>query len=405
VEEDLDRIKALGTDIIWLLPIYPIGKKSRKGSLGSPYAIQDYRKVNPEYGAHEDFISLVNGIHHRGMKCIIDIVFNHTSPDSWLAENHPEWFFRKPCGSFGNKVGAWLDVIDLDFNQAALWDYLIDTLKYWAEFVDGFRCDVASLIPLDFWLRAREEVALVRRDCLWLSESVEPAFITHNRALGFTGLSDSEIFQAFDISYDYDIFPWYQGYLEGKNSLAEYAEKINSQETMYPANYVKLRFLENHDRSRAKFLIPDEKALLNWTAFLYFQKGITLVYAGQETGNEYRPSLFEKDTIRLKPEDCDLSQFMATLHTIKQDPVFANSIYRVTALPGDILLAVHEGQGRCIYGVFSFKGISAPVAVKVPDGIYKNLIDGIFFRVEDCKLNCRGAPVIFQAPAGCYKEC
>jgi len=405
VEEDLDRIQALGTDIIWLLPIYPIGKKNRKGSLGSPYAILDYRKVNPEYGTHEDFVSLVNGIHSRGMKCIIDIVFNHTSPDSWLAENHPEWFFRKPCGSFGNKAGAWSDVIDLDFNHSALWDYLIDTLKYWALFVDGFRCDVASLIPLDFWLRAREEVAQVRADCLWLSESVEPAFITHNRSLGFTGLSDSEIFQAFDISYDYDIFPWYKGYFEGKNSLAEYAEKINSQETMYPANYVKLRFLENHDRHRAKFIIPGEKALLNWTAFLYFQKGTALVYAGQETGNEFRPSLFEKDTINMRKDACDLSQFMAALFKIKKDPVFGNSLYSVNALPGEILLALHRDQERRLYGVFSLKGIAAPVSVDVPDGLYKNLIDGTSFRVEDFTLNCPGTPVIFQAPAGSCGEC
>ena len=92
VQADLDRIKALGTDIIWLLPIHPTGEKNRKGSLGSPYAIRDYRAVNPEFGTLDDFRHLVDAIHARGMKCIIDVVYNHTSPDSWLAENHPEWF-------------------------------------------------------------------------------------------------------------------------------------------------------------------------------------------------------------------------------------------------------------------------------------------------------------------------
>jgi len=398
LERDLDRIQALGADIIWLLPIHPIGKKNRKGSLGSPYAIQDYRKINPEYGAYEDFASLVNGIHRRGMKCIIDVVYNHTSPDSWLAENHPEWFFRKADGSFGNKAGAWLDVIDLDYNQAALWDYQIETLKYWAKIVDGFRCDVAPFVPLDFWLRAREEAALVNPDCLWLSESIEPSFILYARSLGLSCLSDSEIFQAFDASYDYDVYPWYKGYLEGKYTLAEYAEKINSQETIYPANYVKLRCLENHDQSRAKFFIPGEKALLNWTAFLYFQKGLAMIYAGQETENDYRPSLFEKDPVNWHTGR-DLSEFMAAMYKIKKGPLFADSLFHIQALPGDNLLAVHKGQGRSLYGVFSLKGFSSVIPIDdITEGRFTNLIDGAAFRIENHKLSCRGMPVVFESP-------
>ena len=104
VRKDLDRIKALGTDIVWLLPIHPIGKKAPKGTLGSPYAISDYRKINPEYGTMDDLKQLVADIHARGMKCIIDVVYNHTSPDSWLAKNHPEWFYHEPDGSFANKA-------------------------------------------------------------------------------------------------------------------------------------------------------------------------------------------------------------------------------------------------------------------------------------------------------------
>ena len=158
VEADLDRIQALGTDIIWLMPIHPIGEKARKGSLGSPYAISDYRKVNPEFGTLEDFQSLVDAIHARGMKCIIDVVYNHTSPDSWLVRNHPEWFYRKADGSMGNHVGDWTDIVDLDYRNQDLWDYQIETLKQWARIVDGFRCDVAPLIPIEFWKAAREAV-------------------------------------------------------------------------------------------------------------------------------------------------------------------------------------------------------------------------------------------------------
>lgn len=117
VRRDLDRIKALGTDIIWLLPIQPSGKEKRKGSLGSPYAIADYRAINPEYGTMEDFKRLCQDVHAKGMKIIIDCVYNHTSPDSVLAKEHPDWFYHKQDGSFGNRVGDWSDVIDLDYSH------------------------------------------------------------------------------------------------------------------------------------------------------------------------------------------------------------------------------------------------------------------------------------------------
>ena len=111
---DLDRIRALGVDILWLMPIHPIGEKCRKGRLGSPYANRDYRSVNPEYGTEEDFRALVDAIHDRGMKCMIDVVYNHTSPDSVLWREHPEFFYRRSDGTPGNHVGDWSDIIDLD---------------------------------------------------------------------------------------------------------------------------------------------------------------------------------------------------------------------------------------------------------------------------------------------------
>lgn len=156
---DLDRIRALGTDIIWLMPIHPIGVEGKKGTLGCPYANRDYRAVNPAYGTMEDFEALVREIHARGMKCMIDVVYNHTSPDSVLYREHPEYFYRGPDGKPGNKLGDWADVIDLDYSNRGLWQYLTDTLVMWAGLVDGFRCDVASFVPVEFWLQARAAVA------------------------------------------------------------------------------------------------------------------------------------------------------------------------------------------------------------------------------------------------------
>lgn len=147
---DLQRIKGLGVDIIWFMPIHPIGETKRKGVEGSPYTIKDYRAVNLAYGTIDDFKALVAAIHDLGMKVMLDVVYNHTSPDSWLAGQHPEWFYRRPNGEMGNKVGEWYDIVDLDYSHPELWDYQIETLKQWAAIVDGFRCDVASLVPLDF---------------------------------------------------------------------------------------------------------------------------------------------------------------------------------------------------------------------------------------------------------------
>ena len=392
---DLDRIKALGVDVIWLLPIHPIGEKSRKGTLGSPYAVRDYRAVNPEYGTLEDFKRLVDSIHRHGMKCIIDVVYNHTSPDSWLAEHHPEWFYHRPDGSFGNRVGDWYDVIDLDYSQGGLWDYQIETLKQWAAIVDGFRCDVAPLVPLDFWLRAREEVEQVRPGCLWLAESVEPRFIAEGRAHGMAVLSDSEIFQAFDISYEYDVFDWFRDYHLGKIPLSRYAKAVNQQEYIYPENYVKLRFLENHDTPRAGFTISNERALLNWTAFLYFQKGMTQLYAGQEVCAAHRPDLFDKDSVEW---GCgkDLSALLRRLAEIKRHDLLTDGRYEVRALPHDVLCAAYRRDMRCLAGVFSLRGESALIPVYVPDGEYVNLVDGGGVEVYAGKLACRGEPIIFE---------
>lgn len=395
VRRDLPRIKALGVDVVWLLPIHPIGEAARKGSLGSPYAIRDYLAVNPEYGTLEDFRRLVEDIHDLGMRCIMDVVYNHTSPDSVLASEHPEWFYRRPDGGFGNRVGEWTDIIDLDYAHRGLWDYQIAALKYWAGMVDGFRCDVAPLVPLGFWREARRQVEAVRPGCLWLAESTEPAFIAHIRAAGGACLSDSQLYEAFDLCYDYDSYPLFRDYLGGRRPLERYAEALERQETIYPANYVKLRFLENHDQSRAAFLIPDETALVNWTAFSFFQKGATLLYGGQEAGCAHLPSLFDKDPVDWSGPD--RTPLLQRLCALKKHPLLAGSAYQVRALPRDMLHAVHRQGERRLVGVFSLRGAWGPVRVDAPDGLYENLADGGQVEVRDGQVSCRGLPVIIEA--------
>lgn len=397
VRQDLDRIKALGTDIVWFMPIHPIGKAQRKGKLGSPYAISDYRAVNPEFGTLEDFKALVDAIHTRKMKCIIDVVYNHTSPDSVLRNEHPEWFFHREDGSFGNRVGDWSDIIDLDYSNKGLWEYQTETLKMWAEIVDGFRCDVAPLIPLEFWKYARAEVEKVRPGCIWLSESVEPEFITHLRGRGMTALSDSEIYQAFDLSYEYDCYRDFVSYIRGDSPLSSYAEAINRQEYIYPDNYVKLRFLENHDQTRARFLVPDVSALKSWTAFMFFQKGMALVYNGQEFGASHLPSLFDKDTIKMQAEDIDLSALIARLAKIKKADIFTDSTYQVKAAGSSTMVATHTRESKTVAGVFPLRSETRFVSVPLEDGIYTNLIDGKEVEVFRGGIQCFGEPMIICA--------
>lgn len=394
VQEDLERIRNLGTDIIWLMPIHPIGEVNRKGSLGSPYAIRDYRQVNPEYGTMDDFRNLVDAIHAKGMRCIIDVVYNHTSPDSWLREHHPEWFYHKPDGSFGNHVGDWTDIIDLDYTKRDLWAYQIETLCMWAELVDGFRCDVAPLVPLEFWMEARRRVESVRPGCLWLAESVEPSFIRAIRAMGLPAASDSEIYQAFDMAYDYDIYDRYLAAVKGTGELSAFVSALDAQEGMYPENYVKLRTLENHDRLRAAGLIQPPKALRNWTAFSFFAKGVPLVYNGQECSCRIRPSLFDRDPV-LWGEGEDLSALIRRLSEIHRDPIMTESSFSAS-VQGDTVIAAHRTGERRLLGFFCTTGKGTAVSCDLPEGDYVNLIDGKRVRADQGMLLLDGEPVILK---------
>lgn len=395
LERDLDRIRALGTDILWLMPIHPIGIEGRKGTLGSPYAIRDYRAVNPEYGTREDFLHLVDAIHARGMKCIIDVVYNHTSPDSVLAHDHPEFFLRDEQGRPTRKVADWWDIVDLDYSVPALWTYQIDTLKQWAAIVDGFRCDVASFVPLKFWEHARAEVAKVNPDCIWLAETVHLSFGCLARRNGIPSTLDYDAYSAFDLEYEYDIREVFDKYLQGKIALSHYLDMLNYQEGVYPANYNKLRFLENHDQPRIASFLWDETALKNYTAMLYFLKGTTLIYAGQEFESEHLPSLFEKEPIERRT-GLDLSPLLRQLYAVKQGFGTQDWFRAEADDENDIAILQRGGEGKRFLGVFSLKAKSAEIKADAPDGEYQNLIDGETVTVRDGRLPCQGRPILLR---------
>lgn len=403
IEKDLERIKALGVDYIYLLPVQPSGEVHRKGSMGSPYAIKDYRAVDPVQGTMEDFIHLTESIHKAGLKVMLDVVYNHTSPDSWLSENHPEWFYHKADGNFGNRIGEWWDVIDLDYSNMDLWDYQIDTLKMWAQYVDGFRCDVAPILPIDFWIRARKEIAEIKEDFIWLGESVEPHFISFCRQDGIEVLSDGELYQAFDILYDYDIQHYLTMAMDGVVSLERYVEAVEQQEVMYPSNYCKLRFLENHDRNRAATVFPDETVLKNMTAWIYFTKGTTMIYAGQENGEKHHPTLFDLDTVTFDT-GIDYSGFLKALADMKKNQIFAKGNYKAQVIGKnkDIIFATREmkdnkdGTTKKCVGLFSTSGCKQSVRIELPDGVYKNMIDGKEVDIFEKTVAFEGEPIVIM---------
>ena len=393
---DLDRIKALGTDIVYLMPIHPIGVEGKKGTLGCPYANRDYRSVNPEYGTMEDFIRLADEIHRRGMKLMIDVVYNHTSPDSVLRHEHPEFFYHAPDGSFGNRFGDWADVIDLDHTNPALEDYLVETLKFWAQYVDGFRSDVASLVPVSLWRRARKECAEIKKDIIWLAETVHTSFNCLARIEGMELIySDAEGYDAFDIEYDYDIREKLDDYWAGVRPLHEYIDALNHQEAEFPANYIKLRCLENHDQPRIAGRIHDPVALSNWNAFMFFQKGTPMIYAGQEFSDENQPSLFDID--RTNWSGRDISGEIRALAAFKKAYYPENAYF--TAEADDekhTVIAKCGNESSCLLGVFTLRGTAESIKTGVPDGTYENLLSGEAVEIAEGIIHTTGKPVVLK---------
>lgn len=398
VADELDRIKALGTDVIWFLPFYPIGEAQRKGAMGSPYAIKDYRAIDADHGSKEDFQDLVDDIHERDMKVMIDIVFNHTAPDADLVSAHPEWFHKKEDGSFGNKVGDWTDIIDLDYeDNPELWDHQIETLVAWAKVVDGFRCDVAGLIPIKFWKQARAAVNEIKPDFIWLAETNHRGFIQELRRHNIVSQSDAEVYQAFDLTYDYDVGHEFREYLEADGPLSKYVHALNLQETHYPANYVKLKILENHDHPRFASIVDTIDDLKQWTAFYYLQKGATLIYNGQEVMAEAVPNLFEKEPIDWDTDD-DLSEYMAHLGAIKKEYVpIGNQRYVLVADDEtDTVTLSYMTETVKYIGVFNLKQSTGTVTVEAPDGEYSNLISNETITIKNRELNIEETPVFFK---------
>jgi glycosidase len=397
IEPDLDRIRDLGVDVVWFMPIHPIGKLNKKGGLGCPYSIADYRQVNPEYGTMQDFKHLVDQIHARGMKLMIDVVYNHTAHDSVLVKEHPEFFHQDKHGKPITTVPEWSDVIDLKHPNPQLSEYLIESLLLWSDQgVDGFRCDVASLVPLEFWRAARKRLAAKNPNTFWLAESVHAGFLEHRHAMGLSGFSDSQIYEAFDMTYDYDIWPILMAAITRQVPLGRAMEMIRFQQAIYPANYNKMHCVENHDQRRIQLLANDPESAMAWTAFQVFNRGAFLIYGGQESAATHTPTLFDRDPVEWK--DYPLQGFYRRMFAIKKDPLLLDGVFTITRAE-PFIQAVYTGTKASLVGIFNPNGVRGEMEVQIPNGKYTDLISGSDVVVRGNQIDLPASAVIFEVPA------
>ena len=399
VTKDLDRIKSLGTSILYLLPIHPIGQKNKKGSLGCPYSIKDYRLVDPNIGTLLDLKELIEEVHKRDMKIIIDVVYNHTSRDSFLLNEHPNWFYKNEKNEFANRVGDWWDVTDLDYSSTKdLWNELIDTLCYWAKMgIDGFRCDVAPLIPREFWTLARKALKEINPNVLLLAESIDPGFVKYIRDCGYDAMSDSETYEVFDMEYEYDIREQKEGYVKKGAPLNDWLRANLVQETTYPKNYVKARYLDNHDVERAAKYIKDEIKLRNLTAMVFMLKGIAFIYAGFEACDPKIPSLFDYDYVDWTDYNkFGLADLITKLSQIKKDPLFATGIYNIILEECEVAHITYEDNNEMIEIILNLGSCKNSINTKAKNGKYTNLITDEVLEVKDGMIQLIADPVVIK---------
>jgi glycosidase len=375
--KDLPRIQKLGVQWLYLLPIHPIGQLARKGQVGSPYSIQDYYQIDPSLGTSDDLKKLIQEAHRLGIHVMMDIVFNHTARDAKWVSEHPEYYYYKD-GKLANRIGDWSDIADLDLTRPDVRKALIDVLVFWTKVgFDGYRCDVAPLLPIEFWLQAKATIHGINPATVWLSESVHPHFIQYLRGEGFSAHSDAEMYQVFDVLYDYDVHDFLHQYLTGKGELSTYLRMVQAQSYIYPVNYVKAHFLENHDVQRIHQLVGNPTILKNLTAWSFFQPGIGFIYAGQEMLATKLPNLFEIDPIDITIKDHEFYEFVTRLVAIKKLSYFAEArkfIINEHSLQSHLIEATLSTPTNQLVGYFNLTKDQRKVFTNIKDGTYLDLI-------------------------------
>lgn len=286
-EKHLPNLKNMGVDIIWFMPIHPIGELNRKGTLGSYYSVKDYKAVNPEFGTLDEFKDLVNKIHEMGMYVIIDWVANHTSWDNEWTKTNPDFYSKDSLGNFYAPVPDWHDVIDLNYENSEMRSAMIDALKFWVSEcnIDGYRCDVAAMVPTEFWNESRQELDKTKK-VFMLAEASE------------TYLHE----KAFDMTYNWQLKDIMNEIAQGKKNVNALDKRLKKEKQEYHPDAYRMNFTTNHDENTWNGTVF-ERLGNGAEAFMVLAatiEGMPLIYSGQEAGLNKRLDFFEKDTIEWK---------------------------------------------------------------------------------------------------------
>lgn len=339
-ENHLPRLNEVGVGILWLMPINPIGEKNRKGSLGSYYSVKDYLAVNPEFGSMDDFKSLVNKAHAMGMYIIVDWVANHTAWDNVWAGTHPDFYTKDSAGNFVPPVQDWGDVIDLNYDNKNLWKEMINALKYWVKEcdIDGYRCDVAGMVPIEFWIEARKEL-----------EKIKPVFM-------LAEWDTPEIHEAFDMSYDWNFHKIMNSIFKEEMTASDIIEHFTDDKKSFPADAIRMLFTSNHDENSwngTEFERLGEAAE-TFAVLTCLLPGMPLVYSGQEAGFNKRLSFFDKDTIIWKEHPMkDIYKKLFVLRTFNQALLPQSSINFFDINDDDLLLFSRVKDDEKVFAIFN----------------------------------------------------
>lgn len=368
----LPRLKALGIDILWFMPIHPIGKLNRKQGLGSYYSVQDYKAINPEFGDMEDFKALVDTAHTLGFKVIIDWVANHTAFDHQWVTDHPQWYKHDKDSKIVSPFD-WTDVAQLNYEtNPPLWNAMIGDMKFWLTNanIDGFRCDVAGMVPVAFWDKARISF-----------DSIKPVFMLAEEE-GKAELMN----KAFDANYAWEFHHIMNGIAQGKKNANDIFAYYQKNDSIFPSNSFRMNFTSNHDENSWNGTEFERmgKAVKAMAVLTFTAPGFPLIYNGQEVALDHRLKFFEKDEIDWTKET-DFAAFYTRLNEIKNDNQaiwngnFGGDFQRVEVDNPEKVLAFTRTKGISKILVLinlSAEEQSVGLKNKVAAGSYTDLITG-----------------------------
>lgn len=364
-EKHLPRLQKMGTGILWLMPVQPIGIKNRKGTLGSYYSIQNYTETNPEFGTMKDFKNMVKSAHQKGMYIILDWVANHTSWDNVWIKSNPEFYSKDKDGNFMSPVADWADVMDLNYENKDLWKAMIEAMKFWVKEcdIDGFRCDVAGMVPAEFWVEARKELDKVKK-VFMLAEATEPHL--HNKA--------------FDMTYSWQLKDLMNAVAKGEKNAKDIISQFEKEKTEYGQKSLRMLFTTNHDENSWNGTEYERlgDGAETFAVLCGVSKDMLLFYSGQEAGLNRRLAFFEKDSIEWK-ENKFATVFTSLNKLKKENPALWNGEFgsemKFIANGNDNVITFVREKGKSkVFAVINLSKNEQNITIddKLIKGNYKN---------------------------------